>query len=158
MATDVHRIPKRWQQPSPVITTALPYTAPTPTPNPTNSNTNGRTNNNTYKRRWQPKSSGYPRMPSCRPYLASDLSAIPIPSSRTVGRTAERMKWQQYPSALSHLDTSACEILCHSFQVICQQMHMKLWRIDGRAYGRTEGTRVIPITKMWSAINIQKYF
>ena len=59
------------------------------------------------------------------------------PSPWMVGRTDERMKWQQYPSALmlarvSHLETSAFLTLCHSFPVTCQQMckNLKMWLTD----------------------------
>ena len=49
-----------------------------------------------------------------------------------------------------HPDTSACQILCHSFQVICQQMHRNLKRLwvnewtNGRTEGQTGG-RVVGV-------------
>ena len=68
--------------------------------------TNERTDNNTHKPQWQPHFSKviWPQYPN--------------PSPCTVGRTGEHMKWQQYHQhqcrlMIRHLDTSACQILCH---------------------------------------------
>ena len=78
------------------------------------------------------------------------------PSPWMVGRTDERMKWQQYPSAsmlaklplanidadgyCCHLETSAFLTLCHSFPVTCQQMckNLKMWLTDLLTYKRTD--------------------
>ena len=59
------------------------------------------------------------------------------PSPWMVGRTDERMKWQQYPSAsmLAKGKSSGnicISTLCHSFPVTCQQMckNLKMWLTD----------------------------
>ena len=81
---------------------------------------NQRTDNNAHKRRLiESKSSGYTSMPKCRPFLPSDLSAI---------------------SRVSYMDTSACQILCHSFQVTCQQMcrNLKIWWTNGQTDRQTD--------------------
>ena len=68
--------------------------------------TNERTDNNTHKPQWQPHFSKviWPQYPNPRPC--------------TVGRTDELMKRQQYHQhqcrlMIRHLDTSACQMLCH---------------------------------------------
>ena len=75
---------------------------------------NGWTDNDTHKPKWQPHFSNviWPQYPN--------------PSPCTVGRTDEHMKWQQYHQhqcrmMVKHLDTSACQMLCHFFKVICQR-------------------------------------
>ena len=67
------------------------------------------------------------------------------PSPWMVGRTDERMKWnnthrhQCWPK-VSHLETSAFLTLCHSFPVTCQQMckNLKMWLTDLLTDKRTD--------------------
>ena len=63
------------------------------------------------------------------------------PSPWMVGRTDERMKWQQYPSAsMLAKGKSAFLTLCHSFPVTCQQMckNLKMWLTDLLTDKRTD--------------------
>ena len=61
-----------------------------------------------------------------------------------VGRRDKCMKWQQYPLASMSAEGKSFEcinmpILCHSFPVICQQMHRNL-----ECRGRMDGRTIIP--------------
>ena len=80
------------------------------------------------------------------------------PSPRTVERKDERIKSKQYPSALMlprlrYLNTSACQIVCHFLQVICQQMCRNLKKVVNE---RADEGISMPSTlnleqeKMWS--------
>ena len=66
------------------------------------------------------------------------------PSPWMVGRTDERMKWQQYPSASMFAkgksSGNAFLTLCHSFPVTCQQMckNLKMWLTDLLTDKRTD--------------------
>ena len=62
----------------------------------------------------------------------------PNPSPWTVGCRDRCMKWQQYPSASMSAEGKSSSYtsmsnLCHSFQVICHQMHrnLKMWWMNG---------------------------
>ena len=61
-----------------------------------------------------------------------------------VRRMDECTKWQQYPSASMSAEGKLSgyinmPFLCHSFQVLCKQMHrnLKMWWMDRRTGGRT---------------------
>ena len=55
---------------------------------------------------------------------------------------------------VSHLNTSACSILCHSFHVLCQQMsiQLKMQRTNGQTDRQADGwrdRRLAYVTSTW---------
>ena len=111
-------------------------------------------------------------------FLTSYLSATPKPKptdSWTDGRTHEMTT---IPIGIdvgrvSHLNTSACKISCHSFHVLCQQVsiNLKMQWTNGRTDRQAEGwsdRRVacgiflchlnLVQDKMWSEMKIERMY
>ena len=97
------------------------------------------------------KPSGYISMPNCRPFLPSALYAIHKPSPWMVGRTDERMKWQQYPSAsiLAKGKSSGSICISNSMPFFPSDLSANVQKpenvinrpIDGQTDGQTDGQK-----------------
>ena len=107
MATDIPRIHKWWQQPSPnndyIITSNFMPFVPSdlsanaqPPENAVNEQTNRQTNNNIHKHPWM-LSVSHLDTSACQ--IVGHFFQALCMQPWMVGRTDERMKWQQYPSA-----------------------------------------------------------
>ena len=152
MATDIPRIHKWWQQPSPnndyiIMSNFMPFVPSDlsanaqPPENAVNEQTDRwtdrQTNNNIHKHPWM-LSVSHLDTSACQivgHFFQAFCMQYTNPSPWMVGRTDERMKWQhrhQCWPRVSHLETSAFLTLCHSFPVTCQQMckNLKMWLTD----------------------------
>ena len=115
MATDIPRIHKWWQQPSPnndyIMSNFMPFVPSDlsanaqPPENAVNEQTDRwtdrQTNNNIHKHPWM-LSVSHLDTSACQivgHFFQALCMQYTNPSSWMVGRTDERMKWQQYPSA-----------------------------------------------------------
>ena len=104
MATDIPRIHKWWQQPSP---------------------------NNDYI------------MSNFMPFVPSDLSANAQPPENAVNEQTDRWTDRQtnnnihkhpWMLSVSHLDTSACQIVGHFFQALCIMVPTISWQWNSRTF------------------------
>ena len=155
MATDIPRIHKWWQQPSPnndyIMSNFMPFVPSDlsanaqPPENAVNEQTDRwtdrQTNNNIHKHPWMLSVSFFQAL--CMQYTN--------PSPWMVGRMDERMKWQQYPSAsmLAKGKSSGNICISNSMPFLPSDLSANVQKpenvvnrpIDGQTDGQTDGQK-----------------
>ena len=168
MATDIPRIHKWWQQPSPnndyIMSNFMPFVPSDlsanaqPPENAVNEQTDRwtdrQTNNNIHKHPWM-LSVSHLDTSACQivgHFFQALCMQYTNPSPWMVGRTDERMKWQQYPSASMLAKGKSSGNICVSNYAIPSQWFVskcaKTWKCGKQTYWRTNG-RTDGRTKEW---------
>ena len=167
MATDIPRIHKWWQQPSPnndyIMSNFMPFVPSDlsanaqPPENAVNEQTDRwtdrQTNNNIHKHPWM-LSVSHLDTSACQivgHFFQALCMQYTNPSPWMVGRTDERMKWQQYPSASMLAKGKSSGNICISnsmpflpsdLSAIVQKPENVVNRpIDGQTDGQTDGQK-----------------
>ena len=185
MATDIPRIHKWWQQPSPNNDLSANAQPPENAVNEqTDRWTDRQTNNNIHKHPWM-LSVSHLDTSACQivgHFFQALCMQYTNPSPWMVGWTDERMKWQQYPSAsmLAKGKSSGNICISNSMPFLPSDLSANVQKpenvvnrpIDGQTDGQTDGQKsgrgalllggiaMAPSTwfrrKMWKEMKIQK--
>ena len=154
MATDIPRIHKWWQQPSPNNDLSANAQPPEHAVNEqTDRWTDRQTNNNIHKHPWM-LSVSHLDTSACQivgHFFQALCMQYTNPSPWMVGRTDERMKWQQYPSAsmLAKGKSSGNICISNSMPFLPSDLSANVQKpenvvnrpIDGQTDGQTDGQK-----------------